>query len=281
MSMTAMQPQAYPAPFDAVAARYDKTFTSSLIGQAQRAAVWSELAQTFRSGDRVLEIGCGTGADACFLAERGVQVLALDASERMVEITNHKILERGLQRRVQTAVLSGEQLDQVFAGKLFDGAFSNFGVLNCVADLAGIARGLARLLRPGGDVLVCWMGPHCLWEMASYTTQGKRAKAFRRWKSSGVRARLAEGAEIEVHYPPVRKLAAAFAPNFRVLSLRGIGVAVPPSYLEPWAQRHPQWLRICERADRFLGRCPGVRLLGDHTLAHLQRRRASSPGGAQ
>lgn len=65
--MSAIQQQAYSAPFDAVAARYDETFTRSLIGQAQRSAVWRELEKTFHPGDRILEVGCGTGVDACFL----------------------------------------------------------------------------------------------------------------------------------------------------------------------------------------------------------------------
>jgi ubiquinone/menaquinone biosynthesis C-methylase UbiE len=69
--MSTAQPQVLAAPFDAVAARYDETFTFSRIGQAQRAAVWRELAKTFQAGDRTLEIGCGTGVDACFLAEIG------------------------------------------------------------------------------------------------------------------------------------------------------------------------------------------------------------------
>jgi len=47
--MAATQQQVFAAPFDAVALGYDEAFTSSKIGQAQRAAVWRELARTFRS----------------------------------------------------------------------------------------------------------------------------------------------------------------------------------------------------------------------------------------
>ena len=60
--MAFAQAQIYAAPFDAIAERYDETFTRSKIGRAQRASVWKELERVFRPGDRVLEIGCGNGA---------------------------------------------------------------------------------------------------------------------------------------------------------------------------------------------------------------------------
>src|ERR1051326_4126875 len=80
----------YVVPFDAVAESYDDTFTKSKIGRAQRSAVWRELEKIFFHGDRVLEIGCGTGIDACFLANRGVSVLACDSSPRMVQTAEHR-----------------------------------------------------------------------------------------------------------------------------------------------------------------------------------------------
>src|SRR5579863_2457607 len=80
----------FSAPFDAIAERYDETFTDSKIGQAQRASVWKELAKTFHPGDRVLELGCGTGVDVWFLAQRGVTVVACDASPQMIAIAQRR-----------------------------------------------------------------------------------------------------------------------------------------------------------------------------------------------
>src|SRR5277367_2207624 len=83
----------FSASFDAVAQHYDEIFTISKIGQAQRSSVWKELEKTFRPGERVLELGCGTGADACFLAERGIKVFALDASPQMISVARRKALD--------------------------------------------------------------------------------------------------------------------------------------------------------------------------------------------
>lgn len=275
--MSASQ-QIYAAPFDAVAARYDETFSSSKIGQAQRAAVWKELTKTFQPGGRTLEIGCGTGVDACFLGKRGVQVVACDSSPQMIAVAKRRIVENGLQQLVQTRVLRAEDIAAFHGDELFEGAFSNFGVLNCVDDLGRFARDLGQCLKPGASVLLCWMGPCCFWEMAWYLSQGNREKAFRRLKRDGVAAKIADGAFVRVRYPGVKSLRRTFAPQFRVTAIKGVGVAVPPSYLEPWAQRHPYLFQLCEGADSLLGRCPGIRLLADHVLVRLQREGPSVEG---
>lgn len=275
MNLSATQAPVLSAPFDAAAARYDETFTSSSIGRVQRAPVWIELAKSYQPGDRVLEIGCGTGVDACFLAERGVKVLAYDPSSAMVEIAARRARQRGLQAFVRTRVLCAEDLSTLRPDELFDGAFSNFGALNCIHRLEDLAQSLARLLRPGATLLFCWMGSCCLWEIVWYLARGNSNKAFRRFRPGGVDAKVAEDAFVHVHYPSVRSLARAFAPEFRLKSVRGIGVAVPPSYLEPWARRHPHLLKLCGWTDSWAAQWPGIRMLGDHVLVRLQR---ISPG---
>ena len=269
--MSVTQPQAAPASFDAVAARYDETFATSRIGQAQRAAVWRQLENTFRAGERVLEIGCGTGMDACFLAERGVRIVACDPSSEMIRVLRRRVEQAGLEDLVQPRVLAADEIASLQPAELFDGAFSNFGAINCVEDLAKLATDLARLLKPGAIAILCWMGPYCIWEQLWYLMHGRREKAFRRLKRDGVQARIADGAFVHVRYPSVQFLRRTFARGFRLTSARGIGVAVPPSYLEAWAQCHPGWFQMFERADSWLGRCPGTRLLGDHVLVRLQR----------
>src|SRR5581483_936614 len=246
--MAATQVRINPAPFDSVAPRYDETFTFTNIGQAQRNAVWRELARTFRSGERILEIGCGTGVDACFLAKRGVRVVACDSSSQMIAVTERRVQENRLQKLVQPLQLRAEDIRALQAIELFGGAFSNFGALNCVEDLAQFADALATLLKPGATALLCWIGPFCLWEIAWYLLRGRSAKAFRRFHRNGIVANLGEGASVRVHYPRLRDLDKVFAPEFLLKSVRGIGVAVPPSYAEAWTQHHPKLFQFCEKA---------------------------------
>jgi hypothetical protein len=154
---------------------------------------------------------------------------------------------------------------------LFDGAFSNFGALNCVSDFKPLAEDLAALLRPGATALLSWMGPFCLWETVWYLLHGKPAKALRRLHRGGTTTRVDGGIPVTVYYPSVRMLARMFAPHFSVKSIKGIGVTVPPSYLEPLASQLPRLLNAAVVADRILGRCSGIRLLADHILIRLER----------
>ena len=269
--MSATGSPVYSAPFDGAADRYDEFFTTSRIGQAQRASVWRELDRTFHTGERVLEIGCGTGVDACHLAERGVQVLACDSSPRMLAVATRRMKNNHQLGRVQPQLLAAEEIASLRCSQRFDGAFSNFGALNCVKDLRSLATDLASLLRTGASALLCWMGPCCMWEILWYFARAQPAKALRRLHRGGITARLDGGALVPVYYPSLHSLAQAFAPEFSLKSVKGIGVAVPPSYLEPLASRYPSLLRAAVLADFSLGRCPGIRMLADHVLIGFER----------
>jgi ubiquinone/menaquinone biosynthesis C-methylase UbiE len=269
--MSFLQPQLYSAPFDAIADRYDEIFTTSRIGQAQRAAVWQELENAFRPGDHVLEIGCGTGIDACFLADRGMTVVACDSSPQMITVTSRRVKENGKDGSVHPRLLAAEDMACLRSTDSFDGAFSNFGALNCVRDLDLLARNLGILLKPGATALLCLMGPCCLWEISWYLARANPRKAFRRLHRGEVPGRLTKDASVGVYYPSVRKLVRMFAPEFRLQSLKGIGVSVPPSYVEPWANRFPSLLRMGMSVDSVLAHFPGVRALADHILLTFER----------
>ncbi|HZQ96666.1 MAG TPA: methyltransferase domain-containing protein [Candidatus Sulfotelmatobacter sp.] len=266
-------PQTYSAPFDAVAPGYDQLFTSSAIGQAQRIAVWRHLEKAFYPGDRVLEIGCGTGVDACFLAKSGVRVVACDSSSRMIEVATRRIQDGGLEELVQAVVLPAEEVESLATEAAFDGAFSNFGVLNCIEDIASLAAGLGRLLKPGAKLVLCYMGERCLWEVAWYLACGNPGKAFRRFRR-GTTAQVSGGTPLKVRYPSVREVRGAFEPYFELKYVKGIGVLVPPSYLERRANQFPRLLHAASVADSRLETCPGIRRLADHILLQFERRAA-------
>jgi len=272
--MSVSQLHAYVAPFDVVADDYDRSFTSSKVGQAQRASVWKALEKTFRPGERIVELGCGTGVDASFLAKHGIRVLACDESPRMIAVAQRRIqqLTGADAGSVDLHQLRAEEIGCLQPQGPFEGVFSNFGVLNCVKDLRALAINLAALLKPGSPALVCLMGPCCAWEVAWYLAEGRPRKAFRRLQRAGVSARLSDDATVNVHYPTVRSLVRTFLPEFRLTYLKGIGVSVPPSYAERWAVGFPRAFDACVKADSILGLIPGIRALADHILLKFERK---------
>lgn len=94
------------AAFDPWAPGYDAEFTESVTGRALRATVWHHLGGLFQPGQRVLELGCGTGEDAVWLACRGVEVHATDASPAMLEVAGRKAVASGVADRISFAPLN-------------------------------------------------------------------------------------------------------------------------------------------------------------------------------
>ena len=96
-------------------------------------------------------------------------------------------------------------------------------------------------------------------------------KAFRRFRRGGVIARLGNDAEVRVHYPSIQEISQAFAPEFQLRCFQGIGVVVPPSYVESWARTFPGMIECAVRLDSALATFPGFRALGDHVLLRFER----------
>jgi SAM-dependent methyltransferase len=255
--------------FDTLAPRYDEVFTRSLVGRAQRDAVWDVLLDTFEPGSHLLELNCGTGEDALFLAQHDMSVVACDASEGMIRTAQQRMRREDPEAPIEFKLLATEYLWQLHSKELFDGAFSNFSGLNCVADLNQTAYVLSALLTRGAPVVICLSTRFCLWEMVWFSLRGQFRKAFRR--CSGFATAQMGSFTVKVHYPTLRAVRRSFSSFFHMRSCMGIGVAVPPSYMEPLVRRYPRFLGWLSRIDKFICRLPGFRTLGDHMLIHFER----------
>jgi SAM-dependent methyltransferase len=226
-------PAAY---FDALAPRYDADFTETRLARALRGRVWARLEVLFAPGARVLELASGTGEDARFLAQRGLSVTATDSSGEMLALARAKT--GGLPVRVAPldlrAPVAGEA---ILAGSPYDGVLSNFGGLNSLADHAPLARFLAPLVAPGGRLVLVVMGRWCAWEIAWHLAHAQPRRAFRRLAAGGAEAQAPGGARLVVYYPSTSALRRAFAPAFRLARAWPLGLALPPTYLEPLTRR--------------------------------------------
>jgi hypothetical protein len=189
----------------------------------------------------------------------------------MIEVANRRLKALGPRPLANIRVLSIERIAELESEGPFDGALSNFGGLNCVKDLWAVARNLARLLRPGATALLCLLGRTAVWEIVWYLGHGQARKALRRFHRGGVTGRLAAGVTVQVYYPSVRAMTRIFAPEFDLVRFKGIGVTVPPSYVNGLAQRFPRVLQTLAQVDGQVSGWPGLRSFGDHTLFQFQR----------
>jgi ubiquinone/menaquinone biosynthesis C-methylase UbiE len=259
-----------PHPFDALADHYDSLFTDSVIGRAQRNAVWAVAQHVFSRGDHILELGCGSGEDALFLARAGMSLLACDISRRMIAVAAARARAELPEGLVEFCVLANERLGELPQDAAFTGAFSNFSSLNCVADLKSVARQLSARLPARASALLCLSSRVCAWEIVCYLLRHQARKAFRRF-GPGPRIAHIGKEQICVWYPSLREIRRAFTPWFELQGRWAIGLLVPPSYVEPWASRRPRWLRAVARIDDWLRGWPVLRDCGDHVLLHFRR----------
>jgi SAM-dependent methyltransferase len=255
--------------FDRLATTYDSLFTASMIGKSQREVVWKRALKVFAKGSRILELNCGTGKDALFLAKAGMTVTACDASQGMIKQARGKMAVEAPDASVEFLPLRTEDVGSLPQTLCFDGVFSNFSGLNCVGDLSSVAQQLSGRLALGAPLLLCFSTRYCLWEIVYFLLRGEPRKALRRW--SGVSQARMDGLVFPVYYPSIAQLRSAFGPEFRLVSTTAVGLAVPPSYVESWMTSRPRLLKLLEAIDETVRTWPGLRSLGDHMLLQLEK----------
>lgn len=138
--------------WDAIAPGYDRTNTPTQMWIADQGLRRVGL----RRGVRFLDVAAGSGALAIPAARAGAQVTAIDRSGVMLEYLQVRARKEGVD--VLCRVMDGHALD--FADDSFDIAGSQFGVM-LFPDMPRALREMARVVRPGGRVLVHAYGdPH-------------------------------------------------------------------------------------------------------------------------
>jgi len=152
------------AGYDAIAAGYDEQVRGD---DWMRRVLHTHYLRVFRAGDRVLDVGCGTGIDAIALARRGVRIVGVDGSAGMIGRLAQKVAAEGLDAYVAARVLDIRDLSSLDDTR-FDGLISAFASLSSLPDLAGFATDAARLVRPGGRLVLHLLNRFSSWEWLGY-----------------------------------------------------------------------------------------------------------------
>jgi SAM-dependent methyltransferase len=137
-----------PAAPDWGAGRYERT-----AGQLLPAAhVAIELAAV-GEGERLVDVGCGTGNAALLAAERGALAIGVDPAPRLLEVARSRAQRRGLSATFE----AGEADALPLADGSCDVVVSVFGVI-FAPDERRAAAELARVCAPAGRVVLsAWL----------------------------------------------------------------------------------------------------------------------------
>jgi SAM-dependent methyltransferase len=104
-----------------------------------------------KAGDRVLEVGCGSGVFLRAAVARGASVTGVDSSERLVELAGSRAPEADVRVGEMEALAFGDDTFDVVAG---------FNAFFFASDMVAALREAGRVARPGGSVVIQVWGEH-------------------------------------------------------------------------------------------------------------------------
>ncbi len=259
--------------FDISAPFYDDVFTNSHIGKLQRKLVHDFLSNTFAENKNldILEINCGTGHDALWLANQGHRVIATDISSEMIKVANTKVLS--ISNQPEFCQLDINRLEETHFNTSFDLIFSDFGGLNCLSplQLESFFVSAKKKLKPKGRIIGVIMPKHCIIENLYFLTKGNPKKAYRRNTNNVVQANV-DGNHVNTwYYNPdaIIKMANNF---FTIDRISPIGLCIPPSYLEDFFKKKLRFLKILQTLDTIFKRFSFLSKYSDHYIISLTKR---------
>ncbi len=260
-----MQQQA----FDTYSQTYDVHFTNSRIGIAQRNSVYKGLLKHLNlKSKRVLEINCGTGEDAAWLAKLGNEVLATDISIGMIDVAKNKLKNTD----VKLKQLDSKNIGTLFPNR-FDLIFSNFGGINCLSnyDLIEFENACKTLQLKSNQLAFVIMGTQCIWERLFFKYKKEFQKSNRRKGREGIDT-LINGFNFKTYYFSPSFINNLFKDDYKKIALKPIGLFVPPSYLESYFVNKKKLFRFLILLDEFFCRFSCFSNYADHYLIVLEKK---------
>ena len=111
------------------------------------------LRQYGKSVQRVIELACGTGRHACELAARGYDIVGVDISDDMIEVSRERAQAAG----GMVAFRQGDMRNLQLEGPAFDAAvclFDSIGYVQTNEAVGEVFAAVRRLVKPGGLLLI-------------------------------------------------------------------------------------------------------------------------------
>lgn len=183
-----------------IAAAYDdwaETYDTDLNRTRDLAAEVLRQAGLELTDRKVIEVGCGTGRNTQWLAERAAEMFALDVSKKMLARARERVSDNRV-RFVQHDLRMDWPLNDASADVIVA-----MLVLEHVKHLAVFFAEGARVLQEGGKLFICELHPTRQYAggQAQFTNQRtgerQRVAAFQHDVSEFVNAALAAGFELE------------------------------------------------------------------------------------
>jgi len=258
--------------FDSASEEYDFTIRKNFINMWIRKRSIEELLAYAKPEDVLLEVGCGTGAEAMEIARHVAGVVATDISPRMIELVRQKAIARRLDSRVRTIQLAASQIceaQRILPGGTTRLAYSFNGALNCEPSIDQFPSALERVLEHGGYFVCSIRNNLCLSEALIHGLFLQFDRMAPR-KKQPIMVSVG-GQDIPSYYYSPSAFARLFKPLFRVKRTIGLPALLPPAYLSDAYFRARKVLSFMERIESVAGGTFPLNQFGDQTLFVFQK----------
>jgi len=250
--------------FDSAAGDYDSYNNKNEIIQWMRSIVHKVYLKEINTGSKVLELNCGTGIDAMFLAENNIKIFVTDISIQMINIVKQKSASANNKNIIGIETASFDEIDKINETG-FDAVISNFGGLNCINDFDKLSADLSAKLKTGGIFIAVVMNKFCPWEMLYYFLKLDFRNAFRRLNKTGIYADL-NGKKVMTFYYTPAEFGKKFSAQFNIEKIYSLGYYTPPPYLIGIYRRLKPMVKLWMIMDEIIKGIYPFNRFGDHFI---------------
>jgi ubiquinone/menaquinone biosynthesis C-methylase UbiE len=257
------------AAYDRIAADYDLQLQDM---QWMRSVLWDAYRRLLVPGQRVLDLSCGTGIDAIFLARHGIEVVGIDISAGMLEQLRMKAAQEGLSDRIHVARQDIHHLD-LMPHIPFDGIISAFAGLSTLTNLAPVVSRAACMLKPGGILIVHMLNRFSVWNWLALIRHGRWAQVRQAGLMNTLIANIGGIPIQHTLYYPLEAYERFFARDFALRNAYSLGSLRPPN-APLWLPRSV--LNLMGRLEKSLaGHRPFINW-GSFFVLEMQKRESAS-----
>jgi ubiquinone/menaquinone biosynthesis C-methylase UbiE len=258
--------------FDSASEEYDFTISHNFINTWIRKRSVREILQLVKPSDTLLEIGCGTGAEAIQISRNVRQIIATDISPGMLNLLRQKINAKKLENilPVQARAANISTIAPLVDGNKVRIAYSFNGALNLEPDIDRFPLELSRILDSAGYFVCSVRNIFCLSETLAHAAVLQMDKIAPRRKQPTMVS--VGGIDIPAFYYSTSFMSRLFKPQFRLRKLVGLPAFLPPAYLNDYCIRFRPVTSVLEGLETILAKRFPFNRLSDQTLFVFQRR---------
>jgi ubiquinone/menaquinone biosynthesis C-methylase UbiE len=258
--------------FDSASEEYDFTISHNFINTWIRKRSINELLRLVKPEDVLLEIGCGTGAEAIQISRRVRQIIATDISQGMLNLLRQKINAKKLESivPVQARAASISSIASLFEGGKVRIAYSFNGALNLEPNIEKFPLELSKVVDRGGYFVCSVRNILCLSETIAHAAVLQLDKIAPRRKQPTMVS--VGGIDIPAFYYSTEFMSRLFGPYFKLKKLIGLPAFLPPAYLNDYCIRFKPATSLLEKLETVLADRFPFNRLSDQTLFVFQRR---------